>query len=215
VSAHPLLGGLVLAVVPVQPERDQARSWAVQELSRREYQEARPSLVERALTWLGDVLDRVDFGTGAPPGLGLLALGLLVAGVAIYAVRRAGGLHANARRRAEAVLPAGRSTAAEHRAAAERHAQAGDWDLAVVERFRAIAREFEERALLRPQPGRTAVEVARDGGAVLPELAADLLAAARWFDDVSYGHLSVGRPADLALRELDDRLRVTSDVAVR
>jgi hypothetical protein len=85
----------------------------------------------------------------------------------------------------------------------------------VVERFRAIARELEERALLSPQPGRTAREVARDGGAALPELASDLLVAAHHFDDVSYGHLTVDRRADQALRDLDDRLRAARTVSAQ
>jgi hypothetical protein len=85
----------------------------------------------------------------------------------------------------------------------------------VVERFRAIARELEERALLSPQPGRTAREVARDGGKALPELAADLLVAAHHFDDVSYGQLNVDRRVDQTLRDLDERLRAASPVSAQ
>jgi hypothetical protein len=195
-----------LGQVPVQPDRGQARSWAVQELSRPEYQQARPGVVERALSWLVQRLDVLSLGTGAPPALALLGIALLVGGVCGYVIYRAGGLHPAARRRTQ-VLPATPTTAAGHRAAAAAHAAAGHWDLAVVERFRAIARELEERALLRPQPGRTAVELARDGGRALPNLAADLLVAARYFDDVSYGHLAVGQRAEIALRELDRQLQ--------
>jgi Domain of unknown function (DUF4129) len=197
----------VIAFVPIEPGREQARAWAVQELSRREYQEARPGLIERALTWLWDRLNLLDLGTGAPPTLGLVAIVLIVAGVVWYAIRRSGGLHRVARRPTAEVLPAEHTTAADHRAAADRHAAAGRWDLAVVERFRAVAREFEEQALLDPQPGRTALEVARAGGRARPDLATALLRAAGSFDDVSYGHLAVGAAADEGLRALDDRLR--------
>jgi hypothetical protein len=202
------------ATVPVAPDRDQARTWANQELAKHEYQAAKPGLVEHALQLLWDQLSGLSFGTSAPPVLGLLVVTLLVVAVAGYLVYRAGGVHRTARRRAAEVLPTRHTTAAEHRAAADRHAAAQQWDLAVVVRFRAIGRELEERALLSPQPGRTALELARDAGAVVPDQTAELLTAARYFDDVSYGHLTVGGSADLALRELDTRLQAARPVAV-
>jgi hypothetical protein len=196
-----------LAAVPIQPDRGQARDWAVQELSGRVYQEARPGLGERVLQWIWDLINSAEVAVGAPPLAALLVLVGVVAAVTTYALRRSGGLHPTARRKTTAVLPVRHTTAAEHRAAAQRHAAAQEWGPAVVERFRAIARELEERALLSPQPGRTAVEVARDGGAALPDLASDLLTAARSFNDVSYGRLSVDESTERALRELDERLR--------
>jgi uncharacterized protein DUF4129 len=204
-----------MMLVPVQPDRDQAREWAVQELSRREYQEARPDPLERALRWVWDAINGISTDVGAPPLLGLLVVTIVIALVVTYAVRRAGGLHGTARRRTAPVLPTRHTTAADHRAAAERHADAEEWDQAVVEQFRAVARELEERALLSPQPGRTALEVAREAGKSRPDLAADLLKAARSFDDVSYGHLTVGRPAYTALLDLDGRLRTTAGTVTR
>jgi hypothetical protein len=203
------------AGVPVHPDRGTARDWAVQELSRQEYQDAKPGLGERLLRWFWNLVDGTSLGFGAPPTLALVLIVAVIAAVVFYAVRRSGGLRPAARRKAGAVLPQRHTTAAEHRSAAERHAAAREWGPAVVERFRAIARELEERALLRPQPGRTAMEVARDGGAALPDLAGGLLAAARSFDDVSYGHLEVGPEADQALRSLDERLRAARPVAVQ
>ena len=204
-----------LVTVPVQPDRGTARDWAVQELSRREYQDAQPGLLERLLNWFWHLNDKVHLGVEAPPVPALVLIVLAVAAVVTYAIRRSGGLHATARRKAAVVLPDRPSTAADHRAAARRHTDAQQWDLAVVEWFRAVARELEERALLNPQPGRTALEVARDGGSARPDLAAELLTAAHYFDDVSYGHLAVGESAVAALRELDDRLTTTRAVAAR
>jgi hypothetical protein len=198
-----------MMLAALQPDRDQAREWAVQELSRREYQEARPDPLERALRWAWDAINGIGAGVGAPPAVGLVIVVVVIALVVTYAVRRAGGLRRTARRRAVEVLPTRHTTAAEHRAAAERHAKAEEWDQAVVEQFRAVARELEERALLSPQPGRTALEVAREAGKSRPDLAGELLKAARSFDDVSYGHLTVGRPAFEALLEIDRRLRTT------
>jgi hypothetical protein len=200
--------------VPVEPGREQARAWAVDELSRREYQDARPSLLERVVHWLLDHLSRIHLGGGAPTLVGLTLLTLLLAAVIGYSIHRSGGVHRSARRSASAVFPGRNVSAADHRARADRHASAGEWDQAVVERFRAIARTLEERALLAPQPGRTAVEVARDGGAAVPELAGSLLTAARAFDDVSYGHLKVGQAADQTMRILDTRLQSATPLAL-
>lgn len=83
-------------------------------------------------------------------------------------------------------------TAAEHRSAAEAHAAQGHWNQAVQERMRAIVRSLEERALLDVRPGRTADEAAAEAGRTLPGHADGLHAAARHFDDVTYG----GRTAD-------------------
>ena len=66
-----------------------------------------------------------------------------------------------------------------------------DWRVAVVERYRAVVAELEERGVIDPRPGRTADEAAADAGAVLPAVAADLGAGARLFDAVHYGN----RPA--------------------
>jgi hypothetical protein len=200
--------------VPVQPGRDQARAWAVNELSRREYQAAKPSLLERALHWIADKLGQIRFGADTPVTLGLGVLAVIVIAVIVFVLYRTGGFHRTAQRPTSGVLPDRPTTAAQHRDRADRHAAAQEWGQAVVERFRAIARELEERALLTPQAGRTALEVAQDAGRALPELAADLVAAAHSFDDVSYGHLDVGPEADQALRALDGRLAAARPVAV-
>ena len=46
--------------------------------------------------------------------------------------------------------------------------------------------------MLEPRPGRTADEAASEAGALLPERSADLVAAARVFDDVCYGDREAG-----------------------
>ncbi len=201
------------AAVPVSPDRDLARSWAQHELARPEYQAAKPGLLTRAVQWVWDQLTSIH-GGGAPSAVGLVIVSLVLVAVIVYVVHRAGGLRPSARRAGAAVLPVRLTSALDHRAAADRHAAAGEWDQAVVERFRAIARDLEERALLSPQPGRTALEVARDGGRAVPAEARGLLAAARSFDDVSYGRLPVGSDADAALRALDARLQAARPVAV-
>ncbi len=186
-----MTAGALLALVV---ERDAAREAAERELRRREYVDAQPSpvvrLVGRLLREVGELLDRA---AGAAPGglLGLLALLALVALVVAVVLVRIGPLARSGRPPA---LFAGTAvlTAEEHRALAETAAGQGRWADAVRERLRAVVRELEARGALDPRPGRTAGEVARDGGAALPEVAADLTRAAVLFDEVWYG----GRPAD-------------------
>jgi hypothetical protein len=198
------------ARVPVEPDRLEARRWALDELSRREYQDAKPGLIERALAGLRDRLDQLSLGGAPSLRVGLTIAALVVAAVVAYAVHRAGGLGRTARRRTVQMLPDTITTAADHRAAADQHAAAGEWDDAVRERFRAIARELEERAVLSPQPGRTAFELATGAGRELPTLASDLLAGARLFEDVTYGSVPMHQRDDESLRDLDSRLRATS-----
>ena len=176
--------------------RDAAREAARAELRRQEYADARPSLLLRGLgrvvREIGALIDRA---AGAAPGgrLGLLALLVLLGLVVAVVATRVGPL---ARRSDGAALFQGSAvlTAAEHRALAETAARAGRFADAVRERLRAVVRDLESRGALDVRPGRTAGEVARDGGAAVPEVADELGRAAVLFDEVWYG----GRPADAA-----------------
>ena len=208
----PLVPAAALAVVPtaaapVRPGREEARSWALEELARREYAHARPGVTQRVAEstyrWFQDL-------RGAGNATSLVLLGILAAAVlavVVWGIWRAGGLGRTARRPTGAVLRDPTLTAADHRAAANGASEAGDWSAAVLHRFRAIARALEEEAVLSPQPGRTADEVAREAGRRLPALTADLLTGARTFDDVCYGHRPVDRAADERMRALDEAVR--------
>jgi hypothetical protein len=193
--------------VPVVPGRDQAREWAIRELSGREYQQARPSLISRAFSWLRDQLNSIGPSDGPGANLGTaIVVGLLLV-LIIWAVHTAGGLRRNARGPAGPVLEASERPSAEHYAAADAHARAGDFSAAVVERFRAIVRELEERVVISPQRGRTADEIAGSAAAAIPALAGQLDAAARTFDEVRYGGRAGRAEQDAALRDLATQLR--------
>jgi hypothetical protein len=206
-SAH--VASAVLAALEV--DRESARDAAVEELRRREYADAQPPLLvrlaERVLHELGEVLDRA--AAAAPGGLlGLLALVVLLGLLVVVVLVRVGPL---GRAAAHPALFAGSPelSAGSHRELAEAAAREGRWADAVRERLRAVVRELEARGALDPRPGRTAGEVARDGGASLPSLADDLRRAAALFDEVWYG----GRPADessyATLVDVDDRVRAS------
>lgn len=191
---------------PVAPDGPTARRWAQDELLDPVYHQ-QESLLSRFLAWLGHLFTGLH-GAALPPRGALLAAGAVLVVAVAVALWVAGPVRRARHTPPEAVLAASdRRTAAQLRAAAEAAAASGDFSTAVTERFRAMARDLEDRAVLDERPGRTADEVARDAGAVLTTVAADLLRAGRLFDDVVYG----GRTADAA----DDRALRATDAAVR
>ncbi|MEU6080501.1 DUF4129 domain-containing protein [Streptomyces sp. NPDC047108] len=190
---------------PVTIPRVPAREAAERELSKSMYQEHEPGLFQRALDWFWErVGDLLNAASGATPGG---TVGVVVIVVAVLLLVVALRLRLGALRR----TPTTGSTlfddrprsAAEHRAAAERHAAESHWDQAVQERMRAVVRSLEERALLDPRPGRTADEAATEAGRSLPDHAEALKSAARAFDDVTYGGRHSSPDAYARLVELD------------
>lgn len=194
------------AVAAVRPDRDEARAWAERELSGREYQAARPGPLAQALRWLRSQLDRIPAPHVGDLRLGVAIITLAALAVVVLILWRSGGLGRNTRARQDADLFGDRSlSAADHRAAADAAEEAGDLVTALVERFRAVLRALADRDLVQLAPGRTADEVVAEAGTALPELTADLLAAARAFDDVRYGDRPVTPDQVRAMRELDGR----------
>jgi hypothetical protein len=194
------------ADVPLVPDAAQGRAWAREELAGPGYE--RPGLIRRGLEWLIEHLQQLPLPHGSGSALTAAVLLVVVAAVLVWALRRGGG--PLARRRGgdrDAVFEPGTRSADQHRADAERAAGAGDWRTAVLERFRAVVRELEERGVVPEQPGRTAGETADAAGVRMPALTAELRAAARLFGDVRYGGRDPGPAGDEVLRELDARVR--------
>lgn len=191
---------------PVGVDRDQARERAVAELLDPKYdRESLPDrIVREAQQFIGDLTDAVAARGGGP--LALAALLLIIGGLVallLWQTRRALRRSAPA---GTALFAEPERTAADHRAEAERLAASGAWAEAIRERLRAVARDLEERAVLDPLPGRTAGELADAAGRRLPGLAGELAAAARLFDDVTYG-TAPGTPEGYArLAALDERV---------
>ncbi|MFD7667608.1 DUF4129 domain-containing protein [Streptomyces sp. NPDC059788] len=195
---------------PVQIPRVPAREAAERELSDPRYHQNDPNLLQRALNWFWERIgDLFDAAAGATPGgwTGLLAIVLVVLLLAVALRLRLGALRRTPTSGGGALFGDRPRTAAEHRAAAERHAADHRWTEAVQERMRAIVLALEERSLLTPGPGRTADEAASEAGRVMPAHSDRLRAAARTFDDVTYG----GRPGTeqeyALLSTLDTELR--------
>ncbi|GGZ91539.1 membrane protein [Streptomyces bluensis] len=199
---------------PLTTPREPAREAARRELSKQMYHENEPSWFQRALDAFWEWLDKL-FGaaSAATPGgaLGLVVIVLVVLALLGALWWRLGTPHRTPT--SSAVLFDDRPrSAAEHRAAAEAHAAQGHWNQAVQERMRAVVRSLEERALLDVRPGRTADEAASEAGRTLPAHADRLRAAARDFDDVTYGGRSAGEGTYSRLATLDDDLERTKPV---
>lgn len=195
--------------VPVDTPRGPAREAAERELARPMYHENDPNLLERALDRFWEWVDGL-FGaasSGAPGGvIGLIAVIFVVLALAAALWWRLGKPQRTVRT-ADSLFEDGPLNASAHRSASDEHAAAGRWNQAVQERMRAIVRALEERALLDPRPGRTADEAAAEAGRTLPHHADGLRAAARVFDDVTYGGRNAERQAYQRLRDLDVALQ--------
>lgn len=200
------MGRLVPREPPLTPDADEARAWAERELEKAIYNDA-PSLWERFIRWLGDLWEQIfDSNSTLGPVLMPLAV-LLVVAVVIGLALLIGGPIRRRRLRAEQgsieVLDDDERTSSMLRTAADAAAAAGDYATAVLERYRAIVRSLDERAVLEDRRGRTAHEAAVAAGARLAPCAADLHRAAEMFDGVCYGDLSPTADDDTWLREVD------------
>lgn len=161
--------------------------------------------MDRLLEELGEVLDDViDVTPGGLPSLLVVLIAVVGAIVAMRVGLGPTGLRdaLTDRRRGSRAR-----TADEYRAEAESLAARGDYKEAVRARFRAIIRELEQRAVLDPRPGRTAGEIAREGGAAVPAVAGDLRLVAGTFDEVWYGRRAAAAADYATVRDADERIR--------
>ncbi|WP_082543031.1 DUF4129 domain-containing protein [Microbacterium sp. Root53] len=205
--AAPMPGGL-------DPDRDEAREWAERELADPAYDAAEPTLIDRIARTIADFFTDLLTPRGDlewSPVLAVaavvLAIGLVVAAVLIWGRPRLA--HRTAERSALLFGEAESRSAAELRAAAASHAAAGEWDAAVVVRFRALARGLEERGVLEAPPGTTAQGLARRAVPAFPPEEAALHDAARAFDDVRYLRRPGTAELYAAVAALDERLART------
>ncbi|WP_159802555.1 DUF4129 domain-containing protein [Arthrobacter zhaoguopingii] len=192
---------------PVGP--DEARELLQDELAKPAYQEAQPSLLERAvqaaLDWILEALSGIR-SVGAGPGTLLLAAGaVLIIVVAVLLIRPR--LNARADRTQRAVFSTGAALpAAEHRRRAAAAAGAGRWSEALAERLRAVVRDAEERGLLEERLSRTATEAAAGLAPAFPGSAGEIRWLAERFNEVQYGRgaASEADEADAARAEALD-----------
>ena len=192
----------------LRPDPGPARDLLTRELSRPEYQ---PSLLERVLGWIGDLVDALLTSAGQASVPGVVTAVLVVVVLALVV-----GLTARLRHEGStgepppALLGAGPADPERHRARARSALEGGRPDEALVEAFRALAVRSVRRALVEDRPGTTAHELAALLVAAFPSRADDLRAAADRFDDVFYGGRDAAAADAEAVLGLDVTLRDTS-----
>jgi Domain of unknown function (DUF4129) len=190
----------------LEPGPDQARSWLEEELRSAAYHRA--PLLDRLVQWVEDRLADLSSPSahlsGAPTVVTVL-LTLLVAGLLLWVLPRV-RRERSVRRPAGAVLVDPRVTAAQYRARAAEARGTGRYGDAVLDSFRAVARDLSERTLLDDAPGLTAHEVSVAAAAAFPGDAAGLARAADLFDSVRYGSATASRQDADDVAALDARL---------
>jgi hypothetical protein len=204
------------AAVPVQPDAGTGRRWLLDELAKPAYAAARPSPFDRAvqafLTWFTGLFDVKSSST--PPLVLAIAIGVVVA-VLVVALLLFGLPRRNRRSTVGSLFGADdRRSADELRRAAAAAMAQGDWSLALLERFRALARGLDERTIVAVFPGTTATAFALSAARAFPAEHGELQNAAELFDGVRYADDTATREDALSISALDDRLAVARPLSL-
>lgn len=196
------------AETPVLPDSEEARRWAVEELSKREYRSAGPGWIDglwkQLMDWLRS-LDGSDAGMDwsvAAPLIGVVIAVLIGIATVLVRPRLNPGLNTP-----PDMFDAGTTvSSAGYRERAAAAAARGDWRAAVVDQFRALVRSAEDRDVIESQPGRTADEVAGQLARSFSTIADRLNEAARTFDAIRYGRADADAGDYAAMVDLERSL---------
>ena len=196
------------------PDGDEARRWAEQELSKGEYEAAKPTWFDRlandVVQWVIDLFSSGGTGATAPIATTVIVIVIVAALVAALLLWGRPRASRTVRRQRDLLGERDDRTAARLRADAAAREKAGEWDAALVLRFRALARDLIERDLIDPAPGATAQGIARSAATPLPAFSDRLHSAATMFDGVRYLGSTAKESDCRSLAELDDRLRAAA-----
>jgi hypothetical protein len=175
--------------VPLDPDAPEAHQWLVDELSKAEYQASKPTWFEILAGQIRDWLSNLTVGGGgSPPEFGVLAIviGVVIALVIAFLVFGLPRLNRKSRVTGAIFGEEDERTSVQLRAAADAAAKRGEFDSAIADMFRAIARGLAERAVLTTTPGTTAHDFGQRAGQSFPSRTEQLAAGAQAFDDVRY-----------------------------
>lgn len=200
----------------MQPDPDEARQLLEEELSDPRYQRDTTGPLREAAERFFDWLDQLSLSLGPvnlPMGPVLLLV-LLLAAVILCIVLVRPRLQRGADSEDLLTSPAG-VTAEQLRERAEAHAQAGRFDEACRELFRALVRAAEERRELAEQAGRTATEAGDALARAHPAHAQLCVHAAELFNYSRYGGGALQRTDYDTLLALQTRLQSSPAEAQR
>jgi hypothetical protein len=188
----------------LEPTPTEARKWLADELNGTHYQ---VSWLDSVIRWVQErlrgILDAANGAADSPFSLIVTFLVALVV-VALLAwvlpkVRRESVIAAAG----GAVLDDLSITADTYRKLAAQALAEGRYDDAILDGFRAIAKDMSDRTLFDDAPGRTAHEVSIGVGRAFPDHAASLAQSADAFDAVRYGHRRASADQANQVRQLD------------
>ena len=195
--------------VPVDPDADQAQQWIVGELAKPEYQAAQPSWFDRLSEAFWNWLNSLDLSGGGAAQAPLLAIFLIVIVAVVIAAIIVFGIPRVNRKSAVtgSLFEDDERTSAELRASAADAASREEWDRAIEELFRALAKLLTERGLLFTSPGTTAHDFSASAADVFPDFAAQLIDGGVLFDTVRYLEKPGSREGYEQLVRLENALR--------
>ena len=197
----------------LDPSPAEARKWLGDELQRSDYHNP---WLESLLRWIGDQLSKLLDGANrlANGGLSLVVTVL----VALVTIALLAWVLPKVRREPVVARPGGSVivdptiTAGTYREMAARALADGRYDAAVLEGFRAIAKDMSDRTLLDDAPALTAHEVSLELSRPFPDFAGRLAQAANLFDAVRYGHRGANQDGAAQVLRLDSELAVARPV---
>lgn len=196
---------LVRGLSPTPP---QARTWLRQELRGPDYQSPWLDSIGRWITdQLNNLLDGARHLAGLSPLITVL-IALVVIALLVWVLPRVSRERVVAVS-GEAVLGDETITARRYRDLAAEACRDGRYDDAVLDGFRAIAKDMSDRALLNDAPGRTAHEVSMALASPFPGHIDRLARAADLFDSVRYGHRHASAYQADQIHALDAELATT------
>jgi hypothetical protein len=192
----------------LDPTPAQARDWLQRELARSDYQ---GSWLDSVIRWIRDQLGKLFDGTAHLTGLSpvvTVLVALVVIALLAWALPKVRRESVVARTDG-AVLEDLTTTARTYRDRAAQAFTDGRYDDAVLDGFRAIAKDMSDRTLLDDAPGRTAHEVSLALGQPFPDQAERIARAADDFDAVRYGHRRATADQAGLVQQLDAELTKT------
>lgn len=213
VGAAPALAGDGAPLPPSESTPAEVREQADEILSRSEFDEPEPSLVDRVFGWIGDRLSDLLGGIGLGGAGGQSVLGWIVlavmAGLVAWLVVRLvrGGRLGRRAAQEEAADVVVAETSTDWLAAAEAEEAEGRWRSGLRCRYRALVGELVDRGVLDAQPGRTSGEHRREVVERAPDAASAFSGAADLFDRAWYGNRPTGADESARFQALAAEVR--------